>query len=75
METVTESTDFTSGSALWDWIVYSNPIVDEILGSLRLSNAEMGTVQQALDVLVDVRKAGGRVARLTNPVHVGIGRK
>ena len=73
VETLTESTDFASGSALWDWIVYSNPIVDEILGSLRLSNAEMGKVQQALDVLVDVRKAGGRVARLTNPVNVGIG--
>ena len=33
----------------------------------------MGKVQQALDVLVDVRKAGGRVAQLSNPVNVGIG--
>ena len=76
VDTLTEATDFASGSALWDWIVHSNPIVkEEILACLRLTGAEERKVQQALDKLVEERKAGGRTARLTNPVNVGIGTK
>ena len=37
METITETTEFTSGEHLWDWLVHSNPIVGTILAELDLN--------------------------------------
>ena len=34
---VTETTRFHTGKELWDWIVYSNPIVEMVLTSLNLT--------------------------------------
>jgi SAM-dependent methyltransferase len=73
VETITETTEFASGSALWDWLVWSNPIVGEILGSLSLTTDEMGEMRQALDRMVRDRAGGSGAARLTNPVNIGIG--
>jgi ubiquinone/menaquinone biosynthesis C-methylase UbiE len=75
VETITEATEFTSGAALWDWLVWSNPIVELILGGLRLTGDEMRVVRQTLDAMVRDRAGGNGVARLTNPVNVGIGTK
>lgn len=74
VETVTETTQFRTGAELWDWIVWSNPIVEMVLGSLSLTQEELGVVRKTLDGMVRGRAAGG-TARLTNPVHIGIGTK
>ena len=75
VETITETTTFASGDALWEWIVWSNPIVECILGSLELTEAERAQVRRSLDALVRERAAGGATAALTNPVNIGVGRK
>src|SRR5512134_1594942 len=62
VETITETTEFQNGKDLWEWIVWSNPIVEMVLGSLSLSNEERGVIQQALDRMVRERAGGGGVA-------------
>jgi len=74
VETVTEATQFRTGAELWDWIVWSNPIVEMVLGGLGLTQEELGVARNTLDGMVRERAAGG-TARLTNPVHIGIGTK
>jgi ubiquinone/menaquinone biosynthesis C-methylase UbiE len=75
VERITERTEFASGSALWDWIASSNPIVECVLGPLQLTADEMRTVQQSLETMIRERAAGGRTAGLTNPINIGIGAK
>jgi ubiquinone/menaquinone biosynthesis C-methylase UbiE len=75
VETITEATEFRSGKELWDWLVWSNPIVEMVLGSLNLTNDERDMIQQALDRLVHERAKVGGMAKLTNPVNIGIGTK
>lgn len=75
VETVTESTEFRTGSELWDWILWSNPIVESILGELSLSNAERDTVEQAMQKLARERAGAKQTAVLTNPVNIGVGTK
>jgi ubiquinone/menaquinone biosynthesis C-methylase UbiE len=75
VETITEATKFRSGTDLWDWLVWSNPIVEMILGELKLTNSERSTVQQALEKLVRERANGHDAAILTNPINIGIGTK
>ncbi len=76
VETLTETTEFESGEELWEWLVWSNPIVETILrGMLELTDGERGRVKQALETLIRGRAAGNRAARLTNPVNIGIGTK
>lgn len=76
VETLTETTEYESGEELWEWLVWSNPIVEEILREiLELTDDERNRVKQALETLVRERAAGDRAAKLTNPVNVGIGTK
>lgn len=75
VETITESTAFKSGAELWDWIVWSNPIVEEVLGSLALSESERGVVRQTLNRMVRERAGDHGSAILRNPVNIGIGTK
>ena len=75
VETVTETTDFASGSELWDWLVSSNPIVEEMLRCLELTQAERATVVTALEATVRERAGAGATAALHNPVHIGVGSK
>lgn len=75
VETISETTQFRSGKELWDWIVWSNPIVEMVLGSLNLADDESDIIQQALDRLVRERAGSRRVAELTNPINIGIGTK
>ena len=75
VETITEATEHGTGKDLWEWLVWSNPIVERVLGGmLSLTNDERGVVRQTLDEMVRERAAGGS-ARLTNPIHIGIGTK
>jgi SAM-dependent methyltransferase len=75
VETITETTEFRSGEELWDWLVWSNPIVEMVLGSLNLTDHERGVIRQALDRLVRKCAGSGPAAKLTNPVNIGIGAK
>ena len=75
VDTIIESTQFRTGDELWDWIVWSNPIVESILGDLRVTQAERGAIRQRMQSLVSERANGGQTATLTNPVNIGVGRK
>ena len=73
VETITETTEFQTGKELWDWLVWSNPIVELVLGSPSLTNDERSVIQQALDRMVCERAGGSGAAKLTNPINIGIG--
>ncbi len=75
VETIIETTEFADSKALWDWIIWSNPIVEMVLGSLSLSADERGTVQQALDKICRERSGGSGPVKLSNPVNIGVGTK
>ncbi len=75
VETITETTEFKNGKDLWEWIVWSNPIVETVLGSLSLTNEERGVIQRALEQMVRERAGGSGVATLTNPINIGMGTK
>jgi len=76
VETLTETTEHETGEDLWEWLVWSNPIVERILRAmLNLTDDERGEVRQTLDKLVRERASGTRAAGLTNPVNIGIGAK
>lgn len=73
VETVTETMEFATGQGLWDWLVSSNPIVESVLDDLGLTDDETDVVRQTLESLVDDRAGADGTARLTSPVHIGIG--
>jgi D-serine deaminase-like pyridoxal phosphate-dependent protein len=75
VETITETLQFMSGQGLWDWLVSSNPIAETMLGSLNLMNDERGVIRQTLETMVRSRAGNDSVARLTNPINIGIGAK
>jgi ubiquinone/menaquinone biosynthesis C-methylase UbiE len=75
VETITETTGFTSGEHLWDWLIHSNPIVGTILTDLNLDADQTAVVRQALQGLVRDRAGGSGPARLTAPINIGIGTK
>ena len=75
VETITETLEFRSGQDLWDWLVWSNPIVEGVLGSLKIDELERGKIKQALESAVQGKAGSLGVARLTNPLNIGIGTK
>lgn len=76
VETITETTEHKTGKDLWEWLVWSNPIVEMVLGGmLNLTDDERGVVQQTLDKMVSERAGGTAAAKLSNPVNIGVGTK
>lgn len=75
VETVTESTEHKTGQDLWEWLVWSNPIVETVLGGLSLTENERVLIQQTLEKMVRERAGGSGAAKLTNPVNIGVGTK
>jgi SAM-dependent methyltransferase len=75
VQTIAETTEFRTGQELWDWLIHSNPIVETVLGSLNLTSGQRDLVQQALDRMVRERAGGQGIAKLTNPINIGIGTK
>jgi len=73
--TTTEPLEFHTGKALWDWLIWSNPIVETVLGSLGLTDDERGLIQQTLERMVRERAGARGVAILTSPINIGIGTK
>jgi len=75
VETITETTAFRTGKELWDWIIWSNPIAEEVLGALNLTGNERVIIQHALEMLVRKRARGSGLAALTNAINFGVGVK
>jgi ubiquinone/menaquinone biosynthesis C-methylase UbiE len=75
VETVIETTEHKTGQDLWDWLVWSNPIVERVLGALNLSSAERELIQHTLEEMILERAGGSGAAKLTNPVNIGVGTK
>ena len=75
VESITETTEFETGEALWDWVVSSNPIAEAMLGSLDLTEEEIRVIKQALEKMVRERAGGRARAKVTNPINIGIGMK
>jgi len=75
VHTTTETMEFHTGHDLWEWLVCSNPIVEALLGSLDLTEDDRATIRRALDVLVRERAGKPGNARLTSPIHIGVGTK
>ena len=73
VETIIEKSEFDSGNALWEWIIWSNPIVESVLACLSLGEADRALVRQALERQVRERAGGAGAAVLENAVHVGWG--
>ena len=55
--------------------VSSNPILEGLLGSLELTAGERDVIRRAPELEVRERAGGSDVARLTNPINIGTGRK
>ena len=75
VETVTETTEHKTRKDLWDWLVWSNPLVEMVLGSLNLTSDERESIQQTLEKMVRERAGGSGAAKLSNPVNIGVGTK
>ncbi|MCI0858186.1 MAG: methyltransferase domain-containing protein [Chloroflexi bacterium] len=75
VETITETSEHKTGMDLWEWLVWSNPLVEMVLGGLSLTNDERGVVQQTLEKMVSERAGGSGPAKLTNPINIGVGTK
>jgi SAM-dependent methyltransferase len=75
VESITETTEFQTGMELWDWLIWSNPIVEMVLGQLNLSGDERQITQRALERLVRERAGGSGPAKLTNPINISVGTK
>lgn len=75
VETIIETTEFAEGKQLWDWIIWSNPIVEMVLTSLNLTVDERGVVVQTLNKICRERAGGSGRVRLSNPINIGIGTK
>jgi pimeloyl-ACP methyl ester carboxylesterase/SAM-dependent methyltransferase len=72
VETITETLEFPTGQALWDWLVSSNPIVEGVLGRLKLTPGEIEAARDALAAMIAARAGSSGVARLTNPINICI---
>jgi ubiquinone/menaquinone biosynthesis C-methylase UbiE len=75
VDEITEHTEFKSGAALWQWIVWSNPIVETILGSVNVTGDERRTIEQAMNTLWAERAGSSSIARLAAPINIGWGTK
>jgi ubiquinone/menaquinone biosynthesis C-methylase UbiE len=75
IERFTETLDFETGTELWNWVIWSNPVAEMVLGELNLSGGERESIEQTLDGMVHERAGGSGVAKLTIPVNIGVGTK
>ncbi|HVL55417.1 MAG TPA: methyltransferase domain-containing protein [Burkholderiaceae bacterium] len=75
IETITERLECASGEQLWSWLTNSNPVVGDVLASLRLDDDRLARVRDALERMVDDRRQPSGNAVLTNPIHIGTGIK
>ena len=75
VDQITEYTEFKSPELLWEWIICSNPIVERILGMLKVTSDERATIAEAMRALWEKRAASTGVATLAAPINIGWGTK
>jgi ubiquinone/menaquinone biosynthesis C-methylase UbiE len=75
IDQLTEYTEFKSPEFLWEWVIWSNPIVERILGMLNVTTDERGTIERTMHKLWEERAASTGVPRLTAPINIGWGTK
>jgi ubiquinone/menaquinone biosynthesis C-methylase UbiE len=75
VDRISESTEFKTPKFLWEWIIYSNPIVEMILGMLSVNNDERGTIEKTMYKLWQERAGTSGVATLRAPINIGWGTK
>ncbi|HEY6368002.1 MAG TPA: class I SAM-dependent methyltransferase, partial [Candidatus Binatia bacterium] len=75
IERFTETLEFETGQELWNWVIWSNPVAEMVLGELNLSSGERESIEQTLEGMVRERAGGSGVAKLTIPVNIGVGTK
>lgn len=75
VDQITEYTEFKSAKFLWEWIIWSNPIVEMILGTLNVTNDERDTIEKTTHRLWEERAGASGVATLSAPINIGWGTK
>jgi len=76
VETLVVATEYKNGKDLWDWLIWSKPFVEKVLGGmLKLTKGEREIVRQSLENLVRQRAGVRNAAILSNPVNIGFGIK
>lgn len=73
VEQTAERSAFATGEEMWDWLYYSNPIVEMVVGDL--TKAQKATLRQVLDGMLRERAGDDGVAVVANQVNIGIGTK
>jgi SAM-dependent methyltransferase len=73
VERTAERPVFTSGQAMWDWVLYGNPIPGMLVADL--SEDQRTRLRQALDSMVRERAGANGRAVLANAINIGIGTK
>lgn len=73
VERVTEALRFTSGQALWDWLMHANPILGPLV--VDLSQQQQARVLEELEARIRARAGNNATAVLTSRVNIGIGTK
>ena len=51
------------------------PIVETVLESLSVTNEERGLIQERLEQMVRERAGASGIAKLSNPINIGLGTK
>ena len=75
IDQITEYTEFKSPQLLWEWIIWSNPIVERILGMLKVTRDERAFIAKTIRALWEKRAASTGVATLAAPINIGWGTK
>jgi ubiquinone/menaquinone biosynthesis C-methylase UbiE len=73
VERTAERPAFASGSEMWDWVLYGNPIPGMLVADL--SEDQQARLRQVLDAMLRERADANGRAVLTNAVNIGIGTK
>ena len=73
VETITETLEFESATQMWEWVTNSNPIGAMLVADL--TDQQRAAVRERLQSLLRERSGASGVARLTNPINIGVGTK
>jgi ubiquinone/menaquinone biosynthesis C-methylase UbiE len=73
VERTAERPAFTSGTELWNWVLYGNPIPGMLVADL--AESQRARLRQVLDGMLRERAGVNGRAVLTNAVNIGIGTK
>ena len=75
LETLVETVEPESGKQLWNWLSNSNPVVGQVLADLKVTDAQIPLIEEALEGMVRQRAGGRPRAVLNSEVHIGVGTK